>query len=194
MKREKFYLYSALPPEELKKRMEREARIQNRLHYKKREIVLKWKNDYEFTFRKVDHYRTSGPYRNLRAEPGRISASAGSVMWYREISYSNLLCGRIFPSEGGSMIEGCFKVLPAGCAMLWVMCAAFVLGGLLTRQPKVALGGAAISLGVLGHWSFHLERVPSSGELWDLLEQMILTIEDNAAGHEVLEQHTQDKE
>ena len=194
MKREKFYLYSALVPTELKEKLEREARIQNRLHYKKRDIVLKWKNGYEFTFRKVDHYRSSGPYRNLRAEPGRISASVSSVMWYREASYSNLLCGRIFPSEGGSMIEGCFKVLPAGCAMLWAICAASVLGGLLTQQLEVALGVSVICLGLLAHWSFRLERAPSSGELWDLLEQMILTIEDNAAGHEALEQHTQDKE
>lgn len=64
----------------------------------------------------------------------------------------------------------------------------------MTEQPSVMAGGAAISLLLLARARFHLERAPSSGELWDELEYLAGTVDSPAAGRGALEENNQDKE
>lgn len=171
MRRELFYLHSALPPAELKDGLEQEVRIQNRLHYKKREIILKWKDGYAFTFHKVDHYRSSGPYRNVRVEPGgtSVSFSTGRSWWN---IYSPVFCGRLAPDGEGSVICVYFRQLLAA----WLMCIAiFGIGAVWFMAAKQFLSCLfVLGLGVpFFRALLTTERTPPSGELWDLLEQMI---------------------
>ncbi|MDE6588949.1 MAG: hypothetical protein K2K53_01105, partial [Oscillospiraceae bacterium] len=105
MKREIFYLYSILPPAELKVRLDREVRVQNNLHEKEFKIVLKWKDESRFTTYMMDYGGSSGSYRSVGVGPKRISLSVGFGV-SRYVSYSPVYCGQIASNGEGSMISG----------------------------------------------------------------------------------------
>lgn len=192
MKRDTFYLHSALPPVELKDRLDLEVRVQNNLHEKECKIVLKWRDEGRFTVYMVSYEHSSGVYRSAGAGHGRISLGGGFGE-SRSASYSPVYCGQIAPDGEGSVISGHFRQL----LWAWFICVLIFGGGFLAcaveKEYLVYLVVLVLGMPMLQS-CLAPERTESAGELWDALEFLVGTVDSLAAEQDTLEEHNQDKE
>lgn len=176
MKRNVFSLHSALPPEELKRRLAWETAVENEQYKKRFKIVLRWREEYRFTFRTVEHSSGSGACRS--AEAGLRSASVGfgaGAGW--SAAYSPVFCGQIAPDGAGSMISGCFRQPLWG----WAVCVGGVYGlGFIscavTGQYWIYAIALLLGLPMFRDFLFP-DRTRAAGELWDVLEYILAFIE-----------------
>ena len=174
MKRYEFH--SALPPQELKKRLAWEVAVENEQYKKRFKIVLRWKGEYAFTFRTVDYASGSGAYRSANAERRGVSLNAGlGESW--NAAFSPVFCGRILPNGDGSVISGYFR------QPLWGW-AVFVGGVYGLGFISCAIAGQywiyaiAVLLGLPMFRDFLFPgRTRAAGELWDVLEYVLAFIE-----------------
>ena len=193
MRRELFYLYSTLPPAELKDRLDLEVRVQNNLHQKELKIALKWKNEGRFTAYMMDYGDGFGIYRSMGARHKRVSLSAG--FWEsKSVGYSPVYCGQIAPDGAGSVIFGHFRQP----LWAWLVCIVLLYGvGFLscamTGQYWIYL--IALVLGIPMFRDFVApQRTRPAGELWEALEYLLETVDGLAIEEAKAKENKRDKE
>ncbi len=171
----RYELYSALPPEELKKRLAWEIAVENEQYKKQFRIVLRWTGEYGFTFRTEEYTRDCGAYSSARV--GTRGASLGFGFGAgRSMGYSPVFCGQIAPHGDGSVISGHFRQVALGWIVGGVMAACIVAAGAVWGRTDVALVAAALCVPVL-RMLLRPDRTGAAGELWDVLENILASIE-----------------
>ena len=176
MKRNVFSLHSALPPEELKRRLAWETAVENEQYRKRFKIVLRWKGEYAFTFRTVEYTCGSGAYRSASAERRGTSLNVGlGESW--SAAFSPVFCGRILLDGDGSTICGYFQ------QPLWAWLV--FIGGIygfgfipcaVTGQYWIYAIVLALGIPMFRCFLFP-DRTKAAGELWDVLEYVLAFIE-----------------
>ena len=191
MKREEFYLYSALPMTELRDRLDLEVRVQNNLRKKEFKIVLNWKDESRFTVYRMDYESGSGGCRSIRVGHKRLSLSIGfgESRW---TSYSAVFCGQIAPDGEGSVLYGHFGQVALGWFVGGVALASIIMAVLMGRAD------VALVLTVMSAPAFWMlirpERTGGAGKLWDTLEYLVETVDGLAAEESKQKEDDQDKE
>ncbi len=164
----RYELYSALPPEELKKRLVWEVGVENEQYKKRFKIVLRWTGEYRFTFRTVEYCKSSGVFAGWTAGLGWLSFGfwAGAI-W--SASYSPVFHGQIAPDGAGSVISGHFRQ----AALWWFVGAAVIVWNAVAGRAVWALLAAVLCI----RMAYPLDRTRGAGELWDVLEYILSFIE-----------------
>ncbi len=172
----KFEFHSALPPEELKKRLIWETAVENEQYKKRFKIALRWKGEYAFAFHTVEYTSGSGAYRSASAERRGVSMNfALGESW--NAAFSPVFCGQVAPDGAGSVISGCFRQPLWG----WAVCVGGVYGlGFIscavTEQYWIYVIALILGIPMFRDFLFP-ERTKGAGELWDVLGYLIAHIE-----------------
>ena len=180
MKRKMFSLRSILPPARLKMELDRQVQTHNNRERGRCRLVLKWKSKNQFTACMVEYEDSVGIECN---------GSIRSASRRRGAVYSAMLYGKIAPDGEGSVIIGHYRQL----LTMWFLCVIAIgcfIGFAVTGQPLACLLTAALAV-PLFCGLLRPERAESSGNLWDVLEFLVATVDSLAGGREATEKHIQ---
>ena len=87
-----------------------------------------------------------------------------------------MFCGQIAPHGDGSIISGHFRQVALGWIVGGVMAACIVAAGAVWGRTDVALFAAILCAPMV--WSLtRPDRTGAAGELWDVLENILMSIE-----------------
>lgn len=170
----KYELYSALPPEELKKRLVWEVGVENEQYKKRFKIVLRWTGEYRFTFRTVEYRKYSGVVAGWTAGLGWLAFGFWAGI-SKNASYSPVFHGQIAPDGAGSVISGHFRQLALGWIVGGAM-AVVIAWNAVAGWAVRALLAAVLCIPVAAPL-LRPDRTEGAGELWDVLEYILAFIE-----------------